>query len=252
MLDLSLEAKYLELIALMLICSKRTSDPAGINAPNGSELDSLISQKQPEQEPSTERAISSDTESHLSKSAPSAKDIRRRELACQEISRERSAHQGLIGQNLLQKFDPYRKTLTVHSRTTYYDPNIFDFSVTGILSLVLLPVVYGGIHLAAWGFEFPSPAESLLWKISCFFIMGAIPILVFVFSALWKLIYSDFNIENIDNEKVITVIVVVRGTFFMLYASARIFLVLESFLSLRHVPIGVYAAVPWVQNIPHI
>ena len=33
---------------------------------------------------------------------------------------------------------------------------------------------------------------------------------------------------------------------------ARIFLVVESFVSLRHVPIGVYASVPWSDWLPHI
>lgn len=35
------------------------------------------------------------------------------------------------------------------------------------------------------------------------------------------------------------------------YAFAHIFLVNESFVSLRHVPIGVYTAVPWANYIPH-
>lgn len=38
----------------------------------------------------------------------------------------------------------------------------------------------------------------------------------------------------------------------LLYTASRLYLVTESFLSLRHVPIGAYAAVPWVQTIPHI
>lgn len=38
----------------------------------------------------------------------------------------------------------------------------------------------------------------------------------------------------------------------LLHTASRLYLVTESFLSLRHVPIGAYAAVPWVQNIPHV
>jgi hypothetical protein len=46
------------------------------------------------------------------------------------------------------------------------------------------------------------------------------------------------------------------GCFAMLFSplllAARLFLVVESFISLRDVPSGVYATVPWAQYIPHI
>ena len=38
----------------------------------------------------------------------------------------------------------------------------------------------------------------------------------------------------------------------LLHTASILYLVTESSLSLRHVPIGAYAAVPWVQNIPHV
>ncbi|KAL8757551.1 MAG: hypothetical protein Q9184_004180 [Pyrenodesmia sp. 2 TL-2023] len=37
-----------------------------------------------------------------------------------------------------------------------------------------------------------------------------------------------------------------------LYTSSHIFIIVESFLSLRHVPIGVYAGVGWSKHIPHL
>ena len=40
--------------------------------------------------------------------------------------------------------------------------------------------------------------------------------------------------------------------FIMLYFLARAFLVVESFISLRKVPLGVYSAVQWAQAIPHV
>ena len=36
------------------------------------------------------------------------------------------------------------------------------------------------------------------------------------------------------------------------YSLSRVYLVVESFISLRHAPIGAYAAVPWVEAVPHI
>lgn len=172
----------------------------------------------------------------------SAKDIRRWELAYQGIGKDKLFQEDSMQRNWLQAGSHFRDALTEHPLTIYLKVNndIINFLTKSLksdengklafLALVLLPAAYGGIHLAAWGFEFPSPVESLIWKISCviimsyFFINSTIGILVMFFPFLTLI----------------------------LCAAARIFLVLESFLSLRHVPIGVYAAVPWVQNIPHI
>lgn len=118
-------------------------------------------------------------------------------------------------------------------------------------SLGILPLIYGGIHLAAWNFDFPSHVESILWKVSGFIIMGLIPVvllLLFLGSAVGDYLTSSSVEDYIEAASVLGL--VIPGV--ILYGFARIFLVVESFISLRHVPIGVYAAVPWVQNIPHV
>ena len=38
----------------------------------------------------------------------------------------------------------------------------------------------------------------------------------------------------------------------LLYLPARIFIIIESFISLRHVPVGVYTNLSWAQYIPHL
>ena len=44
-----------------------------------------------------------------------------------------------------------------------------------------------------------------------------------------------------------------RSAFFVfLYIAARLYIVVESLISLRHVPIGVYWTPPWLQMIPHV
>jgi len=39
-------------------------------------------------------------------------------------------------------------------------------------SVLFVCLAYGGVHAAAWNFEFPSEAEQLLWKISSVTIMA--------------------------------------------------------------------------------
>ena len=135
---------------------------------------------------------------------------------------------------------------------------------------VPLTAAYGGIHLSAWNFEFPSRVESIIWRTACFIIIGS----SFALLALpsWEALddYSDqfhdgprpkdwekrraLNLMGFKFIKALnkTASYGFGGLLPLCYAASRIYLVVESFISLRHVPIGVYAAVPWVENIPHV
>ena len=126
-----------------------------------------------------------------------------------------------------------------------------------LLLLVTLPLLYGGIHLATWDFHFASKTEHLLWKIACIDIMGTIPV-----GALYGLIDRSsirliYMRNDDENRRIFTTLSdylawAFYGPLSILYALSRLYIVVESFISLRHVPIGVYAAVPWVQDIPHV
>lgn len=48
------------------------------------------------------------------------------------------------------------------------------------------------------------------------------------------------------------IVCVVAAAAALLYTLARVFIVVESFISLRHVPTGVYSGVTWAQYIPHL
>lgn len=118
-----------------------------------------------------------------------------------------------------------------------------------------LPAVYGGIHLTAWNLHFTSKSEQLLWRIACFDIMGTIPAAWLYLELLRILIYRHGR--RMDQQSVWdTLYLKCYGALFLplftMYMLARFYVVVEAFISLRHVPIGVYAAIPWVQAIPHV
>ena len=126
-----------------------------------------------------------------------------------------------------------------------------DFVIGNLVLLALLvalPLIYGGIHLTAWSFHFASQTERLLWKIACIDIMGTIPISV----TFCVCLYLITRIVKRLNEPINWLNWICLSPTFLFYALSRIYIVVESFISLRHVPIGVYAAIPWVQNIPHV
>jgi hypothetical protein len=43
---------------------------------------------------------------------------------------------------------------------------IVRLSQSDIFGLFLGATVFGAVHIAAWNFVFPTPVESLLWKIA--------------------------------------------------------------------------------------
>ena len=125
--------------------------------------------------------------------------------------------------------------------------------------LVALPLVYGGIHLTTWKFHFASQTELLLWKIACIDIMGTIPLGVIFYACIhpiWTTTYPDLVAGVYKKPAMGFVLQYITWTLFcftfIFYTLSRIYIVVESFISLRHVPIGVYAAIPWVQDIPHV
>ena len=131
-----------------------------------------------------------------------------------------------------------------------------------------LTAAYGGIHLSAWNFEFASRVESFIWKVACFIIILSSLALLAVRSWLASLedvenyfkplidtrLHQFLRAWKINKvfELLTYLAILVSGLYVFCYGTARLYLVVESFISLRHVPIGVYAAIPWVQNIPHV
>lgn len=108
---------------------------------------------------------------------------------------------------------------------------------------VLLSALYGGIHLSAWSWVFPTPWEGLVWKFACFLIAAVLPL------------YHIFNRIRVKllalHEGMETAMHVVLSLTLVIYMLARIYIIFEAFASLRHVPIGVYMAPVWVQMFPH-
>jgi hypothetical protein len=110
----------------------------------------------------------------------------------------------------------------------------------------VLPVLYGGVHLTAWSFEFPSWLEHLLWKIACITIMVTVPIV-----AMLRLIFETIWYETSIEDCVDWAYYIIQGVAVLIYTCSRCFIVVESFASLRMVPIGVYWTPAWLQMIPH-
>lgn len=105
----------------------------------------------------------------------------------------------------------------------------------GIASLVTIGCIFGGIHLLAWNFSFPTEIERWLWR---FFGISASSSLVCMYTTLWFC----------RNKTARWTIVTCGG---VLYSLSRTFLVVEAFVALRFVPIRLYETVSWEGTLPH-
>ena len=110
---------------------------------------------------------------------------------------------------------------------------MFGFSITA--------VVYGGLHALAWFAQFSSSTEQILWRISAATVMGGFP----VARGLDRL-------DGITSNILETLIVTLLNLILLAYILARAYLVVECFISLSHLPAGVYDVPQWSSYFPHI
>ena len=111
-------------------------------------------------------------------------------------------------------------------------------------------LVYGGLHALAWFAEFSSPTEQLLWRISASAVMGGLPT-IFAINRLIDLLRRrnyPFNRFASVLEQLELLIYPIA----LAYVLARAYLVVECFISLSHMPAGVYNVPDWAAYFPHI
>ena len=148
--------------------------------------------------------------------------------------------------------------------------NMFDESMYLIAAMSMIPAAYGCIHFGALALTFPSLAEKVIWKISCYYLITTA--IVYGILSLYTYLCNKFPSLY---SKVYLVVAMMKRFFYLfgngnkiwslihtgfvililsLYLGARIYLVVESFISLRHVPIGVYQTpnVNFMNYIPHL
>jgi hypothetical protein len=146
-----------------------------------------------------------------------------------------------------------------------------------VVALITIPTAYGGIHLSTLHAMFPTRIESILWKASCFTLLSFAGFLFLSMIISWfPLTLWDWSQSSRFGEKprwsllakcrlaktiiqwtgiagILALLLIVFAAT-LLYIGARVFIVVESFISLKHVPIGVYQSPPtnFMGYIPHL
>jgi len=152
--------------------------------------------------------------------------------------------------------------LTVRAAQNRIQGNLQDFSEYKVLlSFAAFSLFYGGIHATSWENYFPSEIERTMWQIAvCIVIGGGIVTCVlgciqrrWTLTSLWPL-GKGSHLEG--RTKIQAFIGYCLGLnikcLVLVSISARLFLVVEAFISIRRLPIAAYDTVNWARFLPHI
>ena len=108
---------------------------------------------------------------------------------------------------------------------------------------------FTAIHCAAWTYPFPTPVETLLWRVlAC----GGILIGPWAFientrcsAGIWWRSGGKWGALGY------VVYEVLWGVFSLLYLLSRLYVMTESFIAFRYAPKSVYEQIDWSAYVPH-
>ncbi|KAM0797376.1 hypothetical protein BDR22DRAFT_810384, partial [Usnea florida] len=157
---------------------------------------------------------------------------------------------------------------------TYYNHSIFldrkglqagfyayfcSWASGGLIAALSVCMFYGAAHATAWDFVFPTPVERLLWRIACIDTIAGVISLLAIFSVVvfyhehgFRLLWKSFFTREPGVLPLLYRLVILIGLlnapFFVL---SRIYIITETFISLRRAQLGIYQTVQWTDYIPH-
>jgi hypothetical protein len=122
--------------------------------------------------------------------------------------------------------------------------------------LWLASMAYGGVHIAAWNDYFQSNVEAWMWRSSSIYITasGFLWLIINLLAHMSKSLNAYWD-RLLALQAHWTSYLIVGSLCFVCgaaYAFARIFLVVEAFISIRQLPVAAYGTPDWTQIIPHL
>jgi len=109
--------------------------------------------------------------------------------------------------------------------------------------LALGCLVFGGIHLAAWNFQFPTKVEQALWWAASLWCTFSI-LFLFALSLVGVFIYDYVQIPD-------WIWFIIFQSLTIVYILSRLYLLVEIFRTLCFLPESAFVAT-WATNVPHV
>ena len=129
----------------------------------------------------------------------------------------------------------------------FYSAEREEDEIAYILCMPVVGVVFGGIHCVGWFFNFPSSVEAMLWRVFSAVLTG-IAFLLPIFLTFVGLFLGISNGFRHQRRYFITFFSIIL----QIYLVSRFLLLVEAFISLRHLTPGMLVSVKWTSFIPHI
>lgn len=122
-----------------------------------------------------------------------------------------------------------------------------------MIGLIIGSIAFGGVHVFAWSFTFPTMVEQIAWRVTSVFSTCAmvgfwvvVLVAVILTSAFESQTLPHRWVEALDNLGIGMTAVIA-----LLYILARIFMIIEMFRCLLYLPPSAYIST-WAANIPQI
>jgi hypothetical protein len=147
--------------------------------------------------------------------------------------------------------------------------NIFNgTSATTVLALTIVCAVYGGLHLLAWQPPIAAESERILWRASGIVVAVWFPVLVFLFLplALVATSYADSHSSSGPRwtlgSAAVRPALLLRGLSWFVWlvlvcawlfsAAARLYLPIQSVVSIPRLPDSTFETPSWSRYFPHV
>lgn len=174
-------------------------------------------------------------------------------IACRVIPRETQE-----GDKKLKWVEPITEELVDDSIGNWATGNLLRDMSGFVMGMVVwsASMAYGGVHASAWNGHFPSTIEMWLWRASSICIAGSglTWILINMFARISQRFKTYWG--KVESLRAHWTSLVALGSLATLcglaYLLARIYLVVEAFISLRKLPAAAFETFEWTQVFPHL
>ena len=129
---------------------------------------------------------------------------------------------------------------------TFYSTGKTGYNITYILCMSVFGVIFGGIHCVGWFFSFPSSDEAMLWRVSSAVLTGTAFLVPLFFTVV------GIFLKNPNSHRREYFAIAISTIILLVYVVSRLLLLVEAFISLRHLTPGMLSLVKWTSFIPHI
>lgn len=158
----------------------------------------------------------------------------------------------------LQWVEPITEELVDDSIGNWATENLLRDMSGFVMGMIVwfASMAYGGLHASAWDGYFPSKIEMWLWQASSICIAGSG--LTWILINMLARTFDGFKAYwgKVESLRAHWTSLVGLGSLATLcglaYLLARIFLVVEAFISLRKLPAATFDTLQWTQLVPHL